>query len=172
MTSSATDSANRQARVEKITALLQKTEANGCTPQEASAARSMADRLMAKYSITEAECQPQTRRQRTMDDFFTDLFRATKTEADRQANARAQYHRSGVHIDGNSFAENCQCRACQAARNPRPSDACDCDDCTGRRSTRQEAPRPRARRTNTSHAYCGHENSKAARARCRRERGY
>jgi hypothetical protein len=46
----------RADKVRKIRALLCKTVARGCTPEEAEAAALLAERLMAKYDIDRDEC--------------------------------------------------------------------------------------------------------------------
>jgi hypothetical protein len=180
----------RASKVTKITALLAKTEANGCTADEASAARAMADRLMAQYDIREDECQPQTRRRPTLNDFFRDMgfteYQPTAEEqaqrdADRQEKARAQYRRAGVHIDtdniGNQiYHEDCKCADCRAFRthpgaSPRTGgyDYMADEPSRGRGTSR---PTGSTGRRNTSHKNCDHEATSSARARCRKNRGY
>lgn len=153
----------RASKVAKITALLQKTEANGCTAGEVEAARAMAEQLMTKYDIPETECKPVTsRRQIRTESTVSDLFRQMAEEMAQQqrvANARRQYHRRGIHIDDNSQAEGCTCAACRPARAPRPPKA----DQSSTYSTG---------RKNHSHAGCDHEATSSARARCRKMRGY
>ena len=57
MSTNETDEAKRSALLDKISALLAKTQHNGCTEAEALAAAELASKLMAKYglSITELE---------------------------------------------------------------------------------------------------------------------
>ena len=50
-----TDQANRSALLDKISALLAKTEHNGCTEAEALAAAELAQKLMAKYGLSLTE---------------------------------------------------------------------------------------------------------------------
>lgn len=52
-----TDQAKRSALLDKITALLAKTEQNGCTEAEAIAAAELAQTLMAKYGLSLSELQ-------------------------------------------------------------------------------------------------------------------
>lgn len=164
-----TDTAARASRVKKITALLAKTVAAGCTPEEAAEARRLAEALMAKYDIAEAECVAPTRARAasTPSDSGADFFKEW-LRAERVAAAREQYHRNGVHIDDRSFDEGCRCASCQFMRM----------DFTVFRPGAGAPPRARRAstagraRSNGSHAGCAHEATKAARARCRKERGW
>lgn len=54
---SETDQAKRSALLDKITALLAKTEQNGCTEAEAVAAAELSQKLMAKYGLSLSELQ-------------------------------------------------------------------------------------------------------------------
>lgn len=182
----------RASKVAKITALLQKTEANGCTADEATAARAMADRLCDQYGISASECQPQTRRRATSSsDFFTRVFNLCNqcggidgshnpgcstqmSPEQRQEQARAKYRRNGVHID-EGFHADCQCRSCRTqyratnstgARQESTYDYMADEPSRGRGTTGGTG------RKNTSHKNCDHEATSSARARCRKNRGY
>src|SRR5207249_1334660 len=50
-----TDQAKRTALLDKISALISKTELNGCTEAEALAAARLAEKLMTKYGLSLAE---------------------------------------------------------------------------------------------------------------------
>jgi hypothetical protein len=52
-----TDQVRRSALLDKISALLAKTQHNGCTEAEALAAAELAQNLMAKYGLSLAELE-------------------------------------------------------------------------------------------------------------------
>ena len=52
-----TDQVRRSALLDKISALLAKTQLNGCTEAEALAAAELAQNFMAKYGLSLAELQ-------------------------------------------------------------------------------------------------------------------
>jgi hypothetical protein len=197
---------DRASKVAKITALLAKTEANGCTPDEAAAAAKMANTLMTRYSIAPSECRPETRRRpsvTTLDDLLNNFWTPSPedqaaTTARRVAQAQYQYRRNGVHI-GEGYHADCMCANCKAdparatAPRPRrrrststagsysangtPGGSCDCSSCRAARGEQPAGPSANGfygnnsgpKRSQTSHKNCTHENTKAARARCRRD---
>ncbi len=57
MTTDNLDQEKRSALLDKISALLEKTQINGCTEQEAIAAAELAQKLMAKYGLSLSELE-------------------------------------------------------------------------------------------------------------------
>ena len=57
MSTNETDEAKRSALLDKISALLAKTGANGCTEAEAIAAAELVEKLMTKYGLSLSELE-------------------------------------------------------------------------------------------------------------------
>jgi Protein of unknown function (DUF2786) len=97
----------RRAKITKIRALRAKTVARGCTAEEAESARLLADKLQAKYGLTDEECQPEPARVRSdFGSWFWDTMRRAGEEEARRAQQdhqpRADGHRknpSHAHCD-------------------------------------------------------------------------
>ena len=147
-------------RTAKITALLQKTVANGCTQAEADAARALAERLMTKYGISETECQPPVTRRSAPSgaaQSWEDFFRRA------QERPTCRCHLQWTDVTA-SFA-----------KGPHHT-------MTSCPMWEPEAPKPNAswkddfdpykpdHRGRSSHRHCAHEATPAARAKCRKER--
>lgn len=184
----------RTAKVAKITALLQKTVENGCTSEEETSAKALADRLCDTYGISASECRPQeTRRPRAGDaswtdtgNFWDDFFANIKREGDkiREEQAKAdrakyQYRRNGVHV-GEGYHADCMCSECRMHRAEKaqaqkesyswkPGDP-DPTYTYGWEPSSAGGPTKKTRK-NSSHANCSHEATSAARAKCRRQGG-
>jgi len=171
----------RLSKINKIRALLAKTTANGCTHDEYESARAMADHLMEKYGIAESECQPEpTRRPRYSGfdsageaDWFSDFFREAQRQQDqerrtqraREAYAKAERERAARERRARAAREGAKAThsffdEAYASADNDPFDPY---------ADAARGPERKAGRKNRSHAYCSHENSSAARARCRRE---
>lgn len=183
----------RTAKVAKITALLQKTVENGCTPEEETSAKALADRLCDTYEISASECRPQERRRpragdaswtdtgNFWDDFFANVAKQAAREAEERAKAdraRYQYRRNGVHVDEGYHAD-CMCSECRMVRaneeqkkkesywksgDPDPTYTYGWEPSSAGGPTKKT-------RKNSSHAGCSHEATSAARAKCRRQGG-
>lgn len=197
-----TTSPDRSAKADKVRALLAKTVANGCTEEEENAAALLAERLMTKYGLTRDECAPRvTRRTSWFQPPTESPEQAAQRAADRQAEAQRRYREAGVHIDGPGVVHpDCRCRACKPSGACRhtweagllfdsnfvPQFVKRCTKCGAkedyfdpnsdpstaagpRTSSRRGSGRARA---NGPHANCTHEATSAARARCRKERGF
>lgn len=176
--------ADRLAKADKVRALRAKTVANGATADEAASAALMADRLQLKYGLTDDEVAPRpTNRRAASSDPFTNLWEDMVRESRIRQAREAMFNATG-RWDADWGPRPDNGRSTRAPRQPRrPGTAsaagdCNCSDCRANRA-RQEAPKNEApknagpRGKNTSHKYCDHEATSAARARCRKEsRGY
>lgn len=157
-------SETRAKKVAQITALLAKTVARGCSPDEEIAARVMADRLMAKYGIDIGECVEQVRIDPLQN--LWDAMRRASQQSDAYETAKARAREDQKRRD--QERRNDQARQAYARQSA---------DYAWAREAPDEAWEPSAahgtttHRKNKSHARCDHDNTSAARARCRRMGG-
>lgn len=68
-----TTESRRQAMIDKVAALLNKTTSKGCTDEEAQAAAEAAQRLMAKYAIDEAMLSAAGKSDDKLDSVFVEI---------------------------------------------------------------------------------------------------